>query len=99
VALAQLAEAVPDLILLDLNMPQMDGFEFLAELRSGDEWQDIPVVVLSGETLEPKERARLEGQVDAVLTKGERDRSSRMAELRELVKGCVNRSGGGVTDA
>jgi signal transduction histidine kinase/DNA-binding response OmpR family regulator len=99
VALAQLAEALPDLILLDLNMPQMDGFEFLAELRAGDEWQDVPVVVLSGETLEPKEKARLEGQVDAVLIKGERDRSSRLAELRELVKDCVQRHDGETTDA
>lgn len=92
VALAQLAEAVPDLILLDLSMPQMDGYEFLAELRSGEDWQNVPVVVLSGQSLQPEERARLEGQVDAVLTKGERDRSSRLAELRELVKDCVNRT-------
>ena len=86
VALALLEGARPDLILLDLVMPQMDGFEFLTEVRNHQEWQDIPVVVLSGQSLEPEQRERLAGQVEAVLTKGHTDRSSRVAELRELVK-------------
>jgi CheY-like chemotaxis protein len=38
---------VPDLIILDLKMPDLGGFEFMEVLRSNSEWMDIPVVILS----------------------------------------------------
>jgi len=44
VAVEALATAQPDVIILDLMMPKMDGFEFLDKLRSRPDWQDIPVV-------------------------------------------------------
>jgi CheY-like chemotaxis protein len=46
VAVEALAIARPDVIILDLMMPKMDGFEFLDELRSRPDWPDIPVVVI-----------------------------------------------------
>src|SRR5262249_32355511 len=46
VAVAALAAAKPDVIILDLMMPKMDGFEFLDEWRSRVEWRDIPVLVI-----------------------------------------------------
>ena len=44
-ALERMAETCPDLIFLDLVMPEMDGFKFIAELHKNREWQTIPVVV------------------------------------------------------
>ena len=38
---------IPDLIYLDLKMPEVDGFEFLRKLKGKEEWKDIPVVILS----------------------------------------------------
>ena len=57
VALERLAEARPDVILLDLMMPEMDGFEFLDEMRSRAEWRDIPVLVVTAKDLTAEERS------------------------------------------
>ncbi|MEM7351771.1 MAG: response regulator [Acidobacteriota bacterium] len=89
VALARLTETVPDLILLDLIMPQMDGYDFLAEIRHSEEWRDIPVVVVTAQDLTEDNKVKLEGQVDAVLKKGQRD--DLLGELRDLVAACVAR--------
>ena len=56
VALARLAEARPDVIVLDLMMPEMDGFEFLDEMRSRAEWREIPVLVVTAKDLTAEER-------------------------------------------
>src|SRR3989344_8831401 len=45
--LKQAVKALPDLIFLDVKMPQMDGFEVLKKLRETDETKDIPIVILS----------------------------------------------------
>lgn len=45
--LAKTAEARPRLILLDMVMPEMDGFEFLARLRANSVWREIPVLIIS----------------------------------------------------
>lgn len=47
-ALARLADIRPDLILLDLSMPGMDGREFLERLRADDAWQGLPVILSTG---------------------------------------------------
>lgn len=47
-AIEYLSHTIPDLILLDLEMPEMDGFEVLARLRDDERWVDIPVVMISG---------------------------------------------------
>src|SRR5262249_2894395 len=63
VALDRLAEHRPGLILLDLMMPEMDGFEFIEALRARPEWRGIPVVVLTAKELSPEDRRRLTGVV------------------------------------
>jgi hypothetical protein len=78
-ALARLAHSAPRLILLDLMMPEMDGFEFLVEMRSRAEWRDIPVLVVTAKDLTAEERDRLNGDVERVLQKGG-------AELEELLR-------------
>lgn len=86
------AGLLPNLILLDLMMPIMDGFEFLDELRENVAWKDIPVVVLTAKTLTNEETAILNGRVERVLTKGSFNREGLISEVRRIVNG-LPRSG------
>ena len=70
-ALAWLADnAAPALILLDLMMPEMDGFEFLDAFTSRVEWRDIPVIVITAKELTTSERERLLREAQKVIVKG-----------------------------
>lgn len=60
----------PDLVLLDLMMPEVDGFGVLEVLQSDEELQGIPVIVVTAKELTPDERARLSGHIQALLQKG-----------------------------
>jgi CheY-like chemotaxis protein len=68
--LAQLAKTRPALILLDLMMPEMDGFHFTREVRAHPEWRDIPILVMTAKDIDAEDRARLDGQVSRILQKG-----------------------------
>ena len=57
-ALAQLSDLSPDLILLDMSMPVMDGRQFLAHLRHTDRWAKTPVILSSGHDEEEMEALR-----------------------------------------
>ncbi|MBN1313532.1 MAG: substrate-binding domain-containing protein [Anaerolineae bacterium] len=69
-ALEILARTQPDLILLDLMMPEMDGFAVLEVLRANDQLRDIPVIVLTARVLDETDFERLNRGVTAVLSKG-----------------------------
>jgi CheY-like chemotaxis protein len=60
----------PAIILLDLMMPEMDGFDFLEALKHNRAWRDIPVIAMTGLDLTSGERDRLLGQVRTVIAKG-----------------------------
>ena len=62
----------PSLILLDLMMPEMDGFEFAARVRQHPEWRSIPIVVVTAKDLTAEERRRLNGYVETILQQGRR---------------------------
>jgi adenylate cyclase len=81
------ARTVPDLILLDLMMPKMDGFEFLEEMRKNEKWKNIPVVVVTGADLRQDDRQRLNGSVLRVLQKVSVDQDLLQRQLRELIAG------------
>ncbi len=72
-------------------MPEMDGFEFLRELREHPEWKSIPVVVVTSKDLTPEERMFLNGSlllsncVKGVMQKGSFNRDELLREVRELV--------------
>ena len=68
-ALAQVTASQPGLILLDLILPEMDGFEFIALLRQNPAWQSIPVVVTAMD-LTAEECRRLNGSIEQILQKG-----------------------------
>jgi len=89
--LAAFARANPDLLILDLMMPEMDGFELIAELRQHAEWKTIPVVVLTAKDLTAEDRLFLNGSlllsgcVKRVLQKGKFSRDELLSEVRSLV--------------
>jgi CheY-like chemotaxis protein len=85
-ALEAVGERVPDLILLDLLMPEMDGFEFVRELRSHREWRSIPVIVVTAKQLDAEDRQQLHGRVQRVFQKGGYTRDELLTELHELVR-------------
>ena len=91
VALARLAESRPDIIMLDLMMPEMDGFEFLVEMRARAEWRDIPVLVVTAKDLTPEERSRLNGDVERVLQKGAAKLDEVLKELGRILPGSIAR--------
>jgi hypothetical protein len=90
-ALDRLGEVTPGVILLDLMMPEMDGFEFVAEFRRHEAWRAIPIVVVTAKDLSPDDRQRLNGYVERVLQKGAYGREQLLAEVRELVAASVGR--------
>jgi signal transduction histidine kinase/CheY-like chemotaxis protein len=79
-------ESSPGLILLDLMMPVMNGFQFLRDLRRRPEWRRIPVVILTAKDLTVEDRAQLRGNVELILQKGLYTRERLMEEVRELVR-------------
>jgi adenylate cyclase len=87
--LERLAEHRPGLVLLDLVMPEMDGFEFLDELRrsGGAGGSGVPVVVLTGKDLTEEDRRRLNGGVARVVQKRDRGPEAVLADVRELIAG------------
>ena len=87
-ALDIMADIQPRLILLDLMMPVMDGFGFLAELRTRPEWQQIPVIVITAKDLSADDRDRLAGNVEAVLEKNAYTRDQLLQRVSEAVAAC-----------
>jgi CheY-like chemotaxis protein len=70
-------------------MPEMDGFEFVTELRRHAEWRRIPVIIVTAKELTAEERTRLSGLVERILQKGASTRGSLLGEIRDLVAACV----------
>lgn len=69
-ALGKMDSFKPEMIVLDLMMPEIDGFEFLRILRNTPSWSTIPVVVLTARDLNNEDLRHLDGKVDGVLQKG-----------------------------
>jgi threonine synthase len=85
-ALQLVHERRPDLIILDLMMPDMDGFDVLEALKTNPDTADIPVIVLSAKTLTARDRRRLAGHTKSVWQKGN-------FRTRELVRHVVDTLG------
>jgi CheY-like chemotaxis protein len=85
VALENLADQAPSLILLDLMMPVMDGFEFVMEMHKLDSSSDIPIVVVTAKDITEEDRRRLNGGVVGLIEKGGLNRESLLTQLREQV--------------
>lgn len=80
------AQRRPELILLDLMMPEMDGFQFLEELDKRPDCDDIPVVVVTAKDLSLEDRQFLNSRVERTLQKGAYRREDLVNSLRDLVR-------------
>ena len=85
VGLESMARERPRLILLDLMMPEMDGFEFAQRVRAHPEWRHIPIVVLTAMDLTSADRQRLNGYVEAIIRKAGDSRASLLNQVRDLL--------------
>jgi signal transduction histidine kinase/CheY-like chemotaxis protein len=88
-ALALVQEVHPQLVLLDLMMPEMDGFEFIEQFRANEDWRDIPVIVVTAKDLTAADRRRLSGSVTRILAKGAHPLGEVLAFLRERIAASV----------
>jgi hypothetical protein len=84
-ALAKLATLRPALILLDLMMPEMDGFQFTREVRANAAWRDIPILVMTAKDITAEDRTRLDGKVSVILQKGACAREELLSEISQRV--------------
>jgi signal transduction histidine kinase/DNA-binding response OmpR family regulator len=85
-ALALLRANKPDVILLDLMMPEMDGFEIVAALQEEPLWRDVPVIVITARDLNAKDRERLNSGVHSVLLKNTFRPDELVERIRELTR-------------
>lgn len=84
--LERYGEATPDLILLDLMMPEMDGFEFLAAFRKIDGHETVPVIVVTAADLTEEDHLKLNGGVVEVLLKSADAEQDLMVALGKLIR-------------
>jgi signal transduction histidine kinase/CheY-like chemotaxis protein len=84
-ALRSIREERPDLILLDLMMPEMDGFQLVAALQQESGWRDIPVIVITAMDLTAADRARLNSGIESVLVKDSFEPGELVDRIRRLV--------------
>jgi len=92
IALNKVAESRPGLVLLDLMMPEMDGFSFVDEFRQQPGVANVPIVVLTAKDLTTEDRNRLNGHVESIMIKGE-GMGAVLGKVREMLSQYVNRNG------
>lgn len=76
----------PNLILLDLMMPDMDGFQVMDALQLNQETKDIPIIVITAKELTPAEKNRLKGHIQSLMQKGDFMNDELLDEVRALLK-------------
>jgi CheY-like chemotaxis protein len=83
--LERLTEGIPSLIVLDLMMPEMDGFDFMGNLRKRHDGRLVPVIVITAKDLTEEDHRRLNGEVARILEKGVTSAEELLAEVRLLL--------------
>jgi signal transduction histidine kinase/DNA-binding response OmpR family regulator/HAMP domain-containing protein len=85
VALDLLAKEIPDIILIDLMMPEMDGFQLITALRERPDWRRVPVIVITALDLTAADRKRLNSGVEGILLKNSFDPAHLVQTVRQAV--------------
>jgi signal transduction histidine kinase/DNA-binding response OmpR family regulator len=85
-AIELVEEEIPSLILLDLMMPGMDGFEVIKKLRYNPKWEVVPIIVLTAMELSSAEHAQLSRQVHNIFQKGQYNQEELLNEMNNIVQ-------------
>jgi signal transduction histidine kinase/DNA-binding response OmpR family regulator len=88
-ALSQLEQKKPALILLDLTMPVMDGFEFIEHLKNNPQWCSIPIIVLTSRNLSAEEQASLNQHVEIIFQKADFQPEELILRIHQLVNNVI----------
>jgi PAS domain S-box-containing protein len=91
-ALKQLTQHTPSLILLDLVLPQISGFELIDLLRNTPDWARIPIIVTTAMDLTSRESSQLQGCVEQILQKGSYNCEDLLRDIRGLVNASLRTS-------
>ena len=76
----------PDLVLLDLMLPEMDGFQFMQELRKQSALRSVPIIVITAKDITEEDRGRLNSEVARILHKTALSMAELVSEIRLLTK-------------
>ncbi len=93
-ALAKLDKHKPDMIILDLMLPEMNGFQFLEEIRMIEEWRSIPVIVVTARELSTDERKYLCENVKTILRKGQTSGDAILESICEVLSDSIGSASG-----
>jgi threonine synthase len=85
-AIALAKKELPDLIILDLMMPELDGFSVLDALKEDPQTSSIPVIVVTAKELTSEEKSRLQGRIHTLMQKGEFLNDDLLDEVTALLK-------------
>lgn len=85
--LQRIREETPDLVLLDLRMPEIDGFQVLEELQKREDLKNLPVIVITAADLAGDEKRGLPENVKGVIVKGQIDKRTLLARINEVLQG------------
>ncbi len=92
-ALEMIAGARPDVIILDLTMPEMDGFEVAHRLSLNADWRDIPIILLTARDLSHDERRALGANTMSTIQKGRFSRKELLAEIKKALSATSEKAG------
>lgn len=85
-AIRMIQQEKPDLVITDLMMPDTDGFSVLEAIKSNRETENIPVIVVTAKELTTQEKSRLDGQVQALMQKGDFLSDDLLEEVKAIIK-------------
>ena len=84
-AIAAAHREAPDVVILDLVMPEVDGFDVARALREDEATAGIPILVLTAKELTAEERATMQGKVSAIVAKSPAGHRTLLTELRRAL--------------
>lgn len=84
-AIQMIRDDLPDLILVDLVMPEIDGFQLVQQIRNEADWQKIPIIIVTAKDLSDEERDRLQGNIQAIIRKDSLEGAELILRLKQIL--------------